>query len=55
MSKNIVILFIVFILLILLLVKSCDYSVEKAGGIRQIIVETGREIKSIEKEINKGK
>lgn len=32
--------------------KSC-YEIEQAGGLKTVIIETGKEIKEIRKEINK--
>lgn len=33
-------------------VKSCTSAIENAGGMRAVIVETGKEIKEIKKEID---
>ena len=34
-------------------VHSCKVSIEKKGGFKQVIIDTGREIKSIKEEISK--
>lgn len=35
-------------------VRSCTLMIEKNGGMRSIIIEVGKEVKEISKEINKG-
>ena len=43
---------VIFFALSLFLVKRCNTMVKEAGGTRNIIVETGKEIKSIIKDID---
>lgn len=43
----------VFILAIVFLVGYISHEVEQAGGFKQIVIETGKEIKDIAKEIEK--
>ena len=41
--------------LTILSIGSCSYQIHKAGGIKNIIIETGKEIKDIQNQINEEK
>lgn len=51
-EKMIIAVMGVFLLALFVSVKSCNSAISNAGGLRAVIVEAGKEAKSISKEIN---
>jgi len=50
-EKVVIMIIIVLITVIFLNIRSCNKLVDKEGGIKQVIVNIGKEVKSIKKEI----
>ncbi len=51
-ERKLLIAVVVCIVVVLVLINSLFSSIEQNGGVRNIIIETGKEIKQISKEIN---
>ena len=54
LEKVMIIMVVVALAFIALSVHQCSKAIDEAGGMRNIIVEAGKEIDSIKKEISEG-